>query len=236
MTLHNQCAQTPGIRGMMRELKGARYPPHQYFLLPIGCGTAWLITLCTLLFFWLGQGRPQYPFQKDPEVAYVSLSHPSSRHFSYSPSEKTRFHSMRYTSFLNTDCSFISDIGAHGTIKPAFIAGGIITALSFTGTIFAANSVRHHYIDDTKSRKILAGIATVGALMAGLTLILLTIFDTDRFHNVHTPLLLFTFLGIAISGFATAVVYWDTLRGDVGNEKGRAVRKWSGRPKTGQME
>lgn len=62
--------------------------------------------------------------------------------------------------------------------------------------------------------------------MASATLILLTIFDTDRFHDVHGPLLLFTFLGIAISGLATAVIYWEATAGYVKSEKGRAVRKW----------
>lgn len=41
-------------------------------LLPIITGAAWLITLSTLFIYWLAQGRPRYPAQSNPYVAFIS--------------------------------------------------------------------------------------------------------------------------------------------------------------------
>ena len=57
-----------------------RHPTHkkvsQYLrylrLLPIITGASWLITLSTLFIFWLAQGRPRYPAQSNPFVAFIS--------------------------------------------------------------------------------------------------------------------------------------------------------------------
>ena len=41
-------------------------------LLPIITGAAWLTTLSTLFIYWLAQGRPRYPAQSNPYVAFIS--------------------------------------------------------------------------------------------------------------------------------------------------------------------
>ena len=41
-------------------------------LLPLSAGTIWLITLLSLLTCWLAEGRPRYPSQSNPYVAYIS--------------------------------------------------------------------------------------------------------------------------------------------------------------------
>ena len=41
-------------------------------LLPIITGAAWLATLSTLFIYWLAQGRPRYPAQSNPYVAFIS--------------------------------------------------------------------------------------------------------------------------------------------------------------------
>ena len=41
-------------------------------LLPFSAGTIWLITLLSLLICWLAEGRPRYPSQSNPYVAYIS--------------------------------------------------------------------------------------------------------------------------------------------------------------------
>ena len=41
-------------------------------LFPIVSGAAWLITLSTLFIYWLAQGRPRYPAQNNPYVAFIS--------------------------------------------------------------------------------------------------------------------------------------------------------------------
>ena len=41
-------------------------------LLPIITSAAWLTTLSTLFIYWLAQGRPRYPAQSNPYVAFIS--------------------------------------------------------------------------------------------------------------------------------------------------------------------
>ena len=41
-------------------------------LLPLVSGTVWVITLLTLLIYWLAEGCPRYPGQVNPYVAFIS--------------------------------------------------------------------------------------------------------------------------------------------------------------------
>ena len=45
---------------------------HHLKLLPLICGTVWVITLLTLLIYWLAEGSPRYPGQSNPHVAFIS--------------------------------------------------------------------------------------------------------------------------------------------------------------------
>ena len=45
---------------------------HRLKILPLICGTVWVITLFTLLIYWLSEGRPRYPGQTNPYVAFIS--------------------------------------------------------------------------------------------------------------------------------------------------------------------
>lgn len=45
---------------------------HRLKILPLICGTVWAITLLTLLIYWLAEGRPRYPGQSNPFVAFIS--------------------------------------------------------------------------------------------------------------------------------------------------------------------
>ena len=45
---------------------------HRLKILPLTCGTIWLLTLLTLLIYWLADGRPRYPGQTNPSVAFIS--------------------------------------------------------------------------------------------------------------------------------------------------------------------
>lgn len=50
---------------MRRSLRSLRF-------LPLAAGTAWSVTLFILLLVWLVEGRPRYPSQSNPYVAYIS--------------------------------------------------------------------------------------------------------------------------------------------------------------------
>lgn len=116
-------------------------------------------------------------------------------------------------SFTDVDLfSFISDIGAFH-LKPVFIAGCTITALTFMGTIFSVHYVRyssHTYaLQDSRWRKAVSVVAVVSGLVACGALLLLTIYDTYKFHEVHLKLLLTCFGGLGLSMISTTVVWFD---------------------------
>ena len=45
--------------------------PSRYYILPLVGGIAWFLTLSILLIYWLAEGRPVYPSQINPYIAYV---------------------------------------------------------------------------------------------------------------------------------------------------------------------
>ena len=45
---------------------------HRLKILPLICGAIWVITLLTLLIYWLAEGCPRYPGQSNPLVAFIS--------------------------------------------------------------------------------------------------------------------------------------------------------------------
>jgi hypothetical protein len=48
-----------------------RIPLHLLWISPFVSGTAWFLTLSILLITWFAEGKPYYPGQGDPSVAYV---------------------------------------------------------------------------------------------------------------------------------------------------------------------
>lgn len=119
----------------------------------------------------------------------------------------------RYPGQANPWVPFVSDIGAF-QFKPVFILGCSITAIAFVGTVFCVHHVRYAprfygLHDDARWRKVLSAVALVTGLVAGTCLLFLSIFDTLESHEKHKYLLVGTFGGLALSSFATEVVWWD---------------------------
>ncbi|KAL8992981.1 MAG: hypothetical protein Q9169_006683 [Polycauliona sp. 2 TL-2023] len=141
--------------------------------------TAWFLTLSILLICWLAEGRPVYPSQVNPYVA------------------------------------FISDIGAY-RLKPVFVIGSIVTGTAYAGTIFAAHHVRSdariYGIKDPPWKQAVAVLALIAGLVASVGCVGLTMFDKRRSSELHGPMLMTTFLGIAISALMTEIVYSDQMR------------------------
>ncbi|KAL8905167.1 MAG: hypothetical protein Q9207_002794 [Kuettlingeria erythrocarpa] len=48
------------------------FPLRFYYLLPLIGGAAWFFTLAALFGYWLSEGRPVYPSQLNPYVAFIS--------------------------------------------------------------------------------------------------------------------------------------------------------------------
>ena len=48
-------------------------PPSRLLLFPSIGGSIWFVTLAGLLLTWIARGMPQYPGQRNPDVASVTL-------------------------------------------------------------------------------------------------------------------------------------------------------------------
>lgn len=103
----------------------------------------------------------------------------------------------------------------------------MITAISFTGTLAAVHYARYsplmYGMQDARFRKIVSYLAVGSGMVASLSLILLTIFDTFHWHAVHGPLLLACFVGLGTSAVCTSIVYFDQAWGQSEYKK---LKRW----------
>ncbi|KAI1480707.1 Frag1/DRAM/Sfk1 [Daldinia eschscholtzii] len=123
----------------------------------------------------------------------------------------------QYPGQVNPYVPFISDIAAH-QFKPVFIIGCAATGISFLGTMFAVHHVRYSpkfygLTDDAPWRQAMSFIAQIAGIAAAVSLINLSIFDTDDAHVRHRHLLMGTFGGLFVSAVATTAVWWDQIWG-----------------------
>lgn len=114
----------------------------------------------------------------------------------------------RYVS-MDGKVPYISDIGAD-ILKPLFIVGCSITAVSFFLTLFIERYLRHsgRLMPNMRTRERVFGtLAVFGSFIGGSGLILLSIFDTKRFSSLHRLFLLIFMIGVALSAIFTIVEY-----------------------------
>jgi len=119
--------------------------------------------------------------------------------------------------------AYISDVGAH-LLKPLFIAGSSVTAVSFCLSLVGERWLRHsERIVPNRSilEKIFAVFAIIGAVVGSAGLILLSIFDTLRHSRLHRIFLAVFAAGILASALGTVLEYWMLGRH---NHRNRAVR------------
>ncbi|THV02887.1 hypothetical protein K435DRAFT_817575 [Dendrothele bispora CBS 962.96] len=110
---------------------------------------------------------------------------------------------------MDGNVPYISDIGAD-ILKPLFIVGCSITAVSFFLTLFIERYLRHsgRLMPNMRTReRVLGMLAVFGSFIGGSGLILLSIFDTKRFSTLHRLFLLIFMVGVAISAIFTIVEY-----------------------------
>ncbi|KAI2463751.1 Frag1/DRAM/Sfk1 [Annulohypoxylon bovei var. microspora] len=123
----------------------------------------------------------------------------------------------QYPNQANPYMPFISDIAAH-QFKPVFIIGCAATGITFFGTVFSVHHVRYSpkfygLTDDAPWRQTTSLIALLAGLTAAVSLIFLSIFDTEDAHTRHRHLLMGTFGGLFVSAVTTTAVWWDQIWG-----------------------
>lgn len=105
--------------------------------------------------------------------------------------------------------AYISDVGAD-ILKPLFITGCSITAVSFFLSLMVERYLRHsgRLVPNMRMRERVFGtLAVFGSLVGGAGLILLSVFDTKRHSDLHRIFLLIFMLGVALSALFTVVEY-----------------------------
>ncbi|KAK7032829.1 Frag1/DRAM/Sfk1 family-domain-containing protein [Favolaschia claudopus] len=105
--------------------------------------------------------------------------------------------------------AYISDVGAD-ILKPLFIVGCSITAVTFFSSLVIERYLRHsgRLITTMRRReKALNVLAALGAFIGGVGLILLSVFDTARHMHLHRGFLLMFMLGVVASAIFTCIEY-----------------------------
>jgi len=104
---------------------------------------------------------------------------------------------------------YISDIGAD-ILKPLFITGCSITAVSFFLSLAIERWLRHsgRLVADMRRRESVFGcLAVVSSLIGGCGLVLLSVFDTQQHPTIHRAFLLVFMLGVVASAIFTVVEF-----------------------------
>ncbi|KAG8937373.1 hypothetical protein FRC03_008209, partial [Tulasnella sp. 419] len=115
----------------------------------------------------------------------------------------------RPSSLRNTRRHIPFDIGAD-ILKPWFIIGCSLTAITFFGTLFLERWLRHRgrlRENSNRSQKILAVCAILASALGGLALILLAVFDTRRYQSRHRLFLAIFVNGVFFSAVFTVAEY-----------------------------
>ncbi|TFK75108.1 hypothetical protein BDN72DRAFT_832412 [Pluteus cervinus] len=105
--------------------------------------------------------------------------------------------------------AYISDVGA-SYLKPLFIAGSSITAVSFFLSLSIERWLRHSRRlppNMAMREKVFSILAIIGSAAGGAGLILLSVFDTLHYTRLHRGFLLLFMLGVALSAIFTVIEY-----------------------------
>ncbi|GAM89840.1 hypothetical protein ANO11243_078790 [Dothideomycetidae sp. 11243] len=105
--------------------------------------------------------------------------------------------------------AYISDVGAE-TLKPLFIAGSCVTIVCFDAVFILSNWLRQRERlapHTNKSEKIFNILACVFSVVGGAGLILLSIFDTRRYHHLHDVMLAVFIIGYIVTAIFVCAEY-----------------------------
>lgn len=110
---------------------------------------------------------------------------------------------------MDGNIAYISDIGAD-ILKPLFIVGCSITAVGFFLTLVVERWLRNKGRlppNMRKREKVFSVLAILSSVVAGASLILLSVFDTKRYTTAHRLFLLFFMLGVWLTAIFAVIEY-----------------------------
>ncbi|ROT43125.1 hypothetical protein SODALDRAFT_31312 [Sodiomyces alkalinus F11] len=162
--------------------------PLSYWVWPIISGIVWLITLLTLLLYWIVEENSRF---------YPSMS-------------------------SGQTIAYISDVGAY-RLKPLFIAGCAISAIFLNLSIFADRWLRSKgrlVPNASIGGKILTILSIIFSIVGGVGWILLAVFDTYNYTDLHR-----LFLALFIAGYLLSAIFicWQYQRLGSKNRGHRAL-------------
>lgn len=110
---------------------------------------------------------------------------------------------------MRQDIAFISDVGAFD-LKPLFIAGNVVTAVGLNVGITAERWLRHRRRlapNTSWTQKWLSILGTFAAYVGGAGLILLAVFDTAVYTQLHRVMLAVFIGGYLVSAILICAEY-----------------------------
>ncbi|KAF8476152.1 Frag1/DRAM/Sfk1 family-domain-containing protein [Kalaharituber pfeilii] len=109
----------------------------------------------------------------------------------------------QYPTMEHGKVAYISDIGAQ-ELGPLFVTGCAITGLFFFLSLLF---MRRHQALPRRLDRILDFLALLFGLLGSVSLVLLTVFDTAVYSNLHRLFLLLFMLGVILSAIFTTLEY-----------------------------
>lgn len=110
----------------------------------------------------------------------------------------------KYTSMAGDQTiAYISDIGAD-VLKPLFVTGSALTGLFFFLSLVSMH-LNHALI--RRLERTLDQLSVLAALIGGIALVLVAVFDTRRHPRLHKLFLLLFMLGVIFSALFTTIEY-----------------------------
>ncbi|RPA92185.1 hypothetical protein L873DRAFT_1710988 [Choiromyces venosus 120613-1] len=100
--------------------------------------------------------------------------------------------------------AYISDIGAN-VLKPLFVTGCSITAVGF---VFSLAFMRRNHALKSRLENTMDWLALATGSLGAVSLIFLSVFDTQRHVSLHRLFLFLFMLGVVLSAIFTTVEYW----------------------------
>ena len=157
---------------------------HHLKLLPQVSGTIWLLTLLTLLIYWLAEGRPRYPGQTNPSVAFIS----------------------DIGAFRLQPLFIAGGISSSLTLTATIIC----VHLARRQRRLSSSSPRNDN-EQRRYEKWVSGLACVFEVAACPCRICITFFDNHGYPGLHHTFLFLALAGTALSCVCTAFVLWGEM-------------------------